>query len=85
MSNDERDRERERALQKRILTEPSLLRGFDGPVAVADEVPIRRPGSADLVMVNAKGQIAIVECKRATNPESRRWVIGQVFEYAAEA
>ena len=36
-----------------------------------------------MVVVDAKGQIAIVECKRASNPESRRWVIGQVFEYAA--
>lgn len=79
MSDDEKERE----LQKRILESPSLLPGFDGPTAAAEEVPVRRAGSADVVVVDAGGQIAIVECKRATNPECRRWVIGQVFEYAA--
>jgi hypothetical protein len=79
MSNDEKEHE----LQKRIFDSPSLLPGFDGPAATAKEVPVRRAGSADVVVVNAEGQIAIVECKRATNPECRRWVIGQVFEYAA--
>ncbi len=52
-------------------------------MAAAKEVPVRRAGNADVVVVDAEGQIAIVECKRASNPESRRWVIGQVFEYAA--
>lgn len=79
MSNDEK----ERKLQRRILESPYLLPGFDGPVAVAEEVPVRRAGSADAIAVGAEGQIAIVECKRAANPECRRWVIGQAFEYAA--
>ena len=75
--------EKESELQDRILESPSLLPGFDGPVAAAKELPARRAGSADVVVVNAEGQIAIVECKRAVNPELRRWVIGQLFEYAA--
>jgi hypothetical protein len=79
MSNDEK----EYKLRDRIWESPSLLPGFDGPAAAAKEVPVRRAGSADVVVVNAEGEIAIVECKRATNPESRRSVIGQVFEYAA--
>jgi hypothetical protein len=83
MSNDETEHERERELRNRILESPSLLRGFDGPAAAAKEVPVRRAGSADVVVVNAVGQIGIVECKRAANPQSRRSVIGQVFEYAA--
>jgi hypothetical protein len=87
MSHDEKQRElqkeKERELRDRIFEEPSLLPGFDGPMAAATEVPVRRAGSADVVVVDAKGQIAIVECKRASNPESRRWVIGQLFEYAA--
>ena len=69
--------EKESELQERILESPSLLPGFDGPVAAAKEVPVRRAGSADVVVVNAEGLIAIVECKRAVNPELRRWVIGQ--------
>ena len=40
-------------------------------------------GSADVVVVDAEGKITIVECKLAKNPEMRRWVIGQLFEYAA--
>lgn len=83
MSNDERDRERERELRNRILESPRLLPGFDEPLAAAKEVPVRRAGSADVIVVDAEGQIAIVECKLAANPESRRSVIGQVFEYAA--
>jgi hypothetical protein len=75
--------EKERQLQERILASPSRLPGFDGPAAAADEVPVRHAGSADVVAVNQKGEIAIVECKRASNPDCRRWVIGQVFEYAA--
>jgi hypothetical protein len=79
MRNDEKERE----LQKRILESPSLLPGFNEPAAATKEVAVRRAGSADVVVVDAEGQIAIVECKRATNPECRRCVIGQVFEYAA--
>jgi hypothetical protein len=78
-----RNEEKERELQRRIFESPTLLPGFDGPVVAAEEVPVRRAGSVDLVVIDAAGQIAIVECKRATNPESRRWVIGQVFEYTA--
>ena len=74
---------KESELQERILESPSLLPGFVGATAAATEVQVRRAGSADVVVVNAEGQIAIVECKRATNPECRRRVIGQVFEYAA--
>jgi hypothetical protein len=79
MSNDEKERE----LRNRIWESPSLLPGFDAPAAAAKEVPVRRAGSADVVVVDAEGKIAIVECKRAANPECRRWVIGQVLEYAA--
>lgn len=87
MSQDEKERERreekESALRDRIFEEPSLLPGFDEPLAAAKEVPVRRAGSADVMVVDAEGEIAIVECKRASNSESRREVIGQVFEYAA--
>ena len=87
MSHDEQELElqdeKERELRDRIFKKPSLLPGFEEPLAVAKEVPIRRAGKADLIVVDAEGQIAIVECKRASNPQSRRYVVGQVFEYAA--
>jgi hypothetical protein len=40
-------------------------------------------GYADVVVVDAGGEITIVECKLTKNPEMRRSVIGQLFEYAA--
>lgn len=40
-------------------------------------------GSTDVLAFNPSGDIAIIECKLATNPESKRKVIGQIFEYAA--
>jgi hypothetical protein len=73
---------KERDLRQRIWESPSLLPGVDEPAAAAEEVLVRRAGSADLVVVDAQGKITIVECKRASNPDTRRKVIGQVFEYA---
>jgi hypothetical protein len=75
--------EKESALQQRILDSPTLLPGVEGPAVAAKEVPVRRAGSADVVVVDATGAITIVECKRASNPECRRSVVGQVVEYAA--
>ncbi len=40
-------------------------------------------GRADVVVVDAEGEITIVECKLAKNSDNRRWVIGQLLEYAA--
>jgi hypothetical protein len=81
---DRKERERyESELRDRIFEHPSLLPGFEGPTAAAKEVEVRRAGPADVVVVNPDGQIAIVECKRASNQQSRRTVIGQLFEYAA--
>ncbi len=40
-------------------------------------------GRTDIVLLNELGDIWVVECKLANNPEVRRKVIGQVLEYAA--
>lgn len=40
-------------------------------------------GPADIVLVDAEGQITIVECKLEANTEIRGQVIGQLFTYAA--
>jgi hypothetical protein len=75
---------KEPELQRLIVGSPSLLPGVDDrPTAVAKEVRVPGAGRADVVAVDAEGEITIVECKRAVNPEMRRWVIGQVFSYAA--
>ncbi len=74
----------EAALQRLIADSPSLLPGVgDGSVAVGTEISVPGVGAADVVVVHADGEITIVECKLAANAEIRRWVIGQVFSYAA--
>lgn len=40
-------------------------------------------GSVDLLAFSAEGDIAIIECKLASNLEIKRKVIGQVLEYGA--
>lgn len=40
-------------------------------------------GNTDILAFSADGDIAIVECKLAANPESKRKVIGQILEYGA--
>lgn len=40
-------------------------------------------GSSDIVGIDAKGNIYIIEAKLAKNPEAKRAVIGQIMEYAA--
>lgn len=73
----------EKRLRDLIAERPHLLPGVERPTAVAKEVRVPRVGAADVVVVDDEGQITIVECKLAANPEIRRWVIGQVFSYAA--
>ena len=37
----------------------------------------------DIVVLDSNGDITLVECKLAKNPEGRREMIGQLFDYAA--
>jgi hypothetical protein len=74
---------RERRLRDLIADSPSLLRVAGRPTAVSTEVGISGAGLADVVVVDADGEITVVECKLITNKEIRRKVIGQLFEYAA--
>jgi len=76
--------ESEADLRDMIAHSPSLLPGIDRQqVAVATELAVPAVGQADVVVVDPTGEITIVECKLAKNAEIRRWVIGQVFSYAA--
>jgi hypothetical protein len=47
------------------------------------EVYLPDSGSVDLLGIDTKGSIYIIETKLARNPEIKREVIGQVWEYAA--
>lgn len=79
----------EAELQDMLHETPSLvpleeIREGASPLVVAvKEFGLPGSGNTDLLAFSAQGDIAIIECKLATNPESKRKVIGQVLEYAA--
>jgi len=79
----------EEHLKKLIAQDPSLIpvaeiESVSSPFDVAiTEFPLRGCGSMDILAFNRSGDIGIVECKLADNPEIRRKVIGQILEYAA--
>lgn len=69
-------------LQERIEGRPALLPWIaEGPVAIAAELKVPKGGRADVVIVDAAGQITIVETKLATNGDFRG-VLSQVLSYA---
>ena len=76
-------------LRDRIWEEPSLIPTSEmGLRAEATIVPLKETslpgaGSSDVMLIDALGNIVIVECKLAKNPEKKRTVIGQVLDYAS--
>jgi hypothetical protein len=71
-------------LRDLLVETPSLLPGIDdGPAAAAKEMPISGTGKADVVIVDAGGEITVVECKLRANREIRRHVVGQLLAYAS--
>ena len=78
--------ENERALQDIIHAHPSLVRGSlarETEIAVACREFQSGVGPADVIVLDAQGNITLVECKLARNREVRREVIGQVLDYAS--
>ena len=75
-------------LQKLLTDSPDLipaqdLREGSGQLeAVVREFGVDI-GSIDILGFSAEGEIAVIECKLANNPEIKRKVIGQVLEYGA--
>lgn len=78
----------ETELQRILAEEPSLIsieevRADSGVLVTAvQEFPLET-GYIDVLGFTAEGDIAIIECKLATNLEIRRQVIGQVLDYGA--
>ena len=78
----------ETELQALLYEQPSLIsieearEGAGTLVAAVREFPLDI-GLIDLVGFTSNGDIAVIECKLATNEEIKRKVIGQVFEYGA--
>jgi hypothetical protein len=73
----------EAKLEILLRESPEILPGTSGTVAVASQLQVPDVGPADIVVIDQAGAITVVECKLKANPEIRRWVIGQVFSYAA--
>lgn len=75
----------EEELKKLLVESPEILPTEDLAVSFVVAVPEFGLGSgaADMVMFSIEGDIAIVECKLDKNPEIKRKVIGQIFEYAS--
>ena len=78
----------ETELQKLLSESPDLIpskdlrEGAGDLIAVVREFPLPI-GLVDLLAFSAYGDIAVIECKLADNPEIKRKVIGQVLEYGA--
>ena len=82
----------ERWLQETLFRHPQLLPmpemfgHGESFVALCRELPLRYGTSTvylDLLGVSATGRLVLVECKLWRNPEARREVIAQLFEYAS--
>lgn len=80
---------KEAELQQLLMESPDLIpmeeiTGGQPQVRVfIPEFGLPGSGASDLIGVDELGNITIVECKLAANPEVKRKVIGQVLEYAA--
>lgn len=75
----------ESELEELLERNPVLLAGDGEPALALVTRQFRLAGSgiADLFFVDAEGLPVLVEVKLAKNPQSRREVIAQVFDYAA--
>jgi hypothetical protein len=78
----------EKELHHLLYDSPSLIsieeiRPDSGPLVFAIREFGLSVGSIDLLAFSARGDIAIIECKLATNTEIKRKVIGQVLDYGA--
>ncbi|MEN3007308.1 MAG: hypothetical protein ABC585_00145 [Candidatus Methanosuratincola petrocarbonis] len=86
---DEKSAGAEAELQELLVESPSLVPigeirdGVSPLVFAVSEFGLPASGASDILAFNSQGDIAIIECKLAANPEIKRKVIGQILEYAA--
>lgn len=79
----------ESELQKLLVESPSLINiseireGISSLVFALSEFGLPGSGYSDIIAFTPQGDIALIECKLANNPEIKRKVIGQILEYAA--
>lgn len=70
-------------LQDLLAQQPGLLPGVPPHARAVTELLLTDGSKVDVVTVAPQGDLAVVECKLASNPEMRRSVIGQVLAYAS--
>jgi hypothetical protein len=79
----------EAELQRLLEETPSLIpvthiqAQASALVVAVSEVGLPGSGNTDLICFSSAGDIAVIECKLATNTEIKRKVIGQILEYGA--
>lgn len=79
----------EQWLQDLLFRHPTLLPVdeiepvFEGLLPIARELPTAS-GPLDLLYINAKGLLTLVETKLWRNPEARRQVVAQILDYAQD-
>jgi hypothetical protein len=66
-----------------IIPVDEIREGMPPFVMAVREYGLPGSGNTDVMLFNVEGDIALVECKLASNAEIKRKVIGQIFKYAA--
>ncbi|MDM7990707.1 hypothetical protein [Arthrobacter sp. zg-Y877] len=72
----------EAELQQILAEHPELIPGVSADAVTCREFQ-SAAGPADVVVVDVDGQVTLVECKLASNPQIRREIVGQMFDYAS--
>jgi hypothetical protein len=72
----------ESELQEILASHPELIPGVSSAARTCREFQ-SDVGPADIVVVDSTGELTLVECKLASNPQIRREVVGQMFDYAS--
>ena len=72
----------EAALQEILYAHPTLIPGVSDDAIACREFN-SSVGPADIVVLDSEGNLTIVECKLAANPQVRREIIGQLLDYAS--
>lgn len=81
---------REHRIRDLIFNNPAMLPvheldpGLGRLVAVTRELNVPGVGFIDVVLIDERGRLVIVECKLWRNPQARREVVGQILDYARE-
>lgn len=72
----------EAELQQILAEHPELIPGVSDQAQTCTEFR-SGAGPADVIVIDTAGQITLVECKLAANPQIRREIVGQMFDYAS--